>query len=160
MKVARIYPMRCSWETFNSCKCSIWEPSSCGCTLINCFLSVQHDCWLWRRGWNSLSSSIKIRQGSSYSVFIPAPSLCSQLFSFIILSQISNGGTQARFKRYDLSGIVCVRNFRATQGPINPVQETKERKEKTLRPVFSGIPCLWGKVWQPNGKLFQLKVEW
>lgn len=159
MKVARIAPMRSSWETFNSCNGSIWKPNSCGCTLMNYFLSVQCDCQLWRRGWNCLLFSIKIRQGSSYSVFISAP-LCSQLFSFIVL--------ELNFKWWHIRKIcqtwlirdrVC-KEFQSNPKTHQPSTGNKEKKEKYWD-LFSVPFVVYGvRFGSQMSNLFQLKREW
>lgn len=145
MKVARIYSMRHSWETFPSCRCSIWKPSSCGCTLLNfvSYLCSVSEGYLWRKGWNSLSLAIRSRQEtSSCSVFITAPFLCLQWLPFVVL--------QLNFKWWHIwnisqswliRGCVC-KEFQTNLRTHHPSTGNKERKEKTFRLVFSAMHCL------------------
>lgn len=160
MKVARIYSMRHSWETCPGRRCSIWKPSSCGCALLNfvSYLCSVSEGYLWRREWNILSLSIKIRQGSSScSVSIPAPFLCLPRFPFIIL--------ELNFKWWHIwkisqtwyiRGFIC-KEFQTNLRTHHPSAGNKERKEKTFKPVFSAMHCLQGKVWQPNAELVSIK---
>lgn len=160
MKVARIYSMRHSWETCPGRRCSIWKPSSCGCALLNfvSYLCSVSEGYLWRREWNILSLSIKIRQGSSScSVSIPAPFLCLPRFPFIILELNSKWWHIWKISQtWLIRGCIC-KEFQTNLRTHHPSAGNKERKEKTFQPVFSAMRCLQGKVWQPNAELVSIK---
>lgn len=159
MKVARIYSMRHSWETCPSCRCIIWKPSFCGCILLNfvSYLCSVREGYSWRGGWNTLSLSIKMRQGSSSCCFHPASFPVFATVPFIVL--------ELSFKWWHIweisqtwltRGCIC-KEFQTNLRTHHPRAAKKERTEKTFRLVFSAMHCLQGKVWQPNAKLVSIK---
>lgn len=134
MKVVRIYSMR-RRETFPSCRCIIWKPSSCGCTLLSfvSYLCSVSEGYLWRKGWNILSLSIKIRLlNSSCRVFSLAHFLCLQQFPFVVF--------ELNFRLWHIWKIsqtwlirrcVC-KEFWANLRTGHPSTGNKERKEKNI----------------------------